>query len=26
MTPTLKIKRNVIDDKYSDEIDAICGS
>jgi len=26
MTPTLKIKRSVIDEKYSDEIDAICGS
>jgi long-chain acyl-CoA synthetase len=26
MTPTLKIKRNVIDDKFSDEIDEICGS
>jgi long-chain acyl-CoA synthetase len=25
MTPTLKIKRSVIDDKYSDEIDEICG-
>ena len=26
MTPTLKIKRSVIDDKYSNEIDDICGS
>lgn len=26
MTPTLKIKRNVIDEKYSDAIDEICGS
>jgi len=25
MTPTLKIKRNVIDEKYSDQIDQICG-
>lgn len=25
MTPTLKIKRNVIDEKYSDLIDEICG-
>jgi long-chain acyl-CoA synthetase len=25
MTPTLKIKRNVIDEKYGDEIDEICG-
>jgi long-chain acyl-CoA synthetase len=26
MTPTLKIKRNVIDEKYSEIIDQICGS
>lgn len=26
MTPTLKIKRNVIDEKYSEAIDEICGS
>lgn len=26
MTPTLKIKRNVIDEKYTDAIDEICGS
>jgi long-chain acyl-CoA synthetase len=26
MTPTLKIKRNVIDEKYEEAIDAICGS
>ena len=26
MTPTLKIKRSVIDEKYSDAIDEICGS
>lgn len=26
MTPTLKIKRSVIDDKYSEAIDDICGS
>lgn len=26
MTPTLKIKRGVIDEKYSDAIDEICGS
>ena len=26
MTPTLKIKRNVIDEKYGDAIDEICGS
>lgn len=26
MTPTLKIKRGVIDDKYSEAIDEICGS
>jgi long-chain acyl-CoA synthetase len=26
MTPTLKIKRTVIDEKYCDVIDAICGS
>ena len=26
MTPTLKIKRNVIDEKYSEAIDDICGS
>ncbi|HTH51624.1 MAG TPA: long-chain fatty acid--CoA ligase [Pyrinomonadaceae bacterium] len=26
MTPTLKIKRSVIDEKYGDVIDAICGS
>jgi long-chain acyl-CoA synthetase len=25
MTPTLKVKRNVIDEKYEDEVDAICG-
>ncbi len=25
MTPTLKIKRSVIDEKYSDAIDEICG-
>jgi long-chain acyl-CoA synthetase len=25
MTPTLKVKRNIIDEKYEDEIDAICG-
>jgi len=25
MTPTLKIKRNVIDEKYQEEIDEICG-
>jgi len=25
MTPTLKIKRSVIDEKYGDEIDEICG-
>ncbi|MGH9949061.1 MAG: AMP-dependent synthetase/ligase [Pyrinomonadaceae bacterium] len=26
MTPTLKIKRNIIDEKYSEAIDEICGS
>ena len=26
MTPTLKIKRGVIDEKYSEAIDEICGS
>jgi len=26
MTPTLKIKRNVIDEKYSEAIDEICGN
>lgn len=26
MTPTLKIKRNVIDEKYSEAIDEICGT
>ena len=26
MTPTLKIKRNVIDEKYTEAIDEICGS
>ncbi len=26
MTPTLKIKRNIIDDKYEEAIDEICGS
>ena len=26
MTPTLKIKRNVIDEKYEEAIDEICGS
>ncbi len=26
MTPTLKIKRNVIDEKYSEAIDEICGA
>jgi len=26
MTPTLKIKRSVIDEKYSEAIDEICGS
>ncbi len=26
MTPTLKIKRGVIDEKYSDAVDQICGS
>ncbi len=26
MTPTLKIKRNVVDDKYEEAIDEICGS
>jgi long-subunit acyl-CoA synthetase (AMP-forming) len=25
MTPTLKIKRSVIDEKYEDAIDQICG-
>ena len=25
MTPTLKIKRSVIDEKYEDAIDEICG-
>jgi long-chain acyl-CoA synthetase len=25
MTPTLKIKRSVIDEKYEEAIDAICG-
>ncbi len=26
MTPTLKIKRSVIDEKYAEAIDEICGS
>jgi long-subunit acyl-CoA synthetase (AMP-forming) len=26
MTPTLKIKRGVIDEKYEEAIDEICGS
>ena len=26
MTPTLKIKRSVIDEKYEEAIDEICGS
>ena len=26
MTPTLKIKRSVIDEKYGEAIDEICGS
>ena len=26
MTPTLKIKRSVIDEKYEEAIDAICGN